>query len=107
MRIASLLILLGLLLPEIPLSVKATDDNQPSYRLKLFNGRDLCGLQISDCQVSIENATLMIRSSSGVIRADHRYSDFILEFDWFVPKLATGEWTVFFRDQRSGKETDY
>ena len=107
MRIASLLIFLGLLLPKIPLSVKAIDDNHPGYRLKLFNGRDLCGLQISDCQVSIENATLMIRSSSGVIRADHRYSDFILEFDWFVPKLATGEWTVFFRDQRSGKETDY
>ena len=107
MRLASILILLGLLVPEIPLPVKAIDDHQPSYRLKLFNGRDLCGLQISGCQVSIEKTTLVIRSSSGVIRADHRYTDFILEYDWFVPKSALGEWTVFFRDQRSGKETDY
>lgn len=70
---------------------------EAGYRRALFNGQDLRGWHVTGCEVEVEEGTLVLRSGNGLVRTDHRYGDFVLE--WSVKPLAAENWDsgVFFR----------
>lgn len=50
--------------------------------LSLFNGENLDGWHIDRCQATVRDGAILLEDGNGLVRADHRYADFILEFDW-------------------------
>lgn len=52
------------------------------YPVSLFNGHNLDGWHITDCEVAVEDGKLVLKEGNGFVRTDHRYGDFVLELDW-------------------------
>lgn len=66
-------------------------------RTSIFNGKDLAGWTVSNCEAGVENGSILIKSGNGLVQSEKKYADFILEFDW--KKLAENNWDsgVYFR----------
>src|SRR5688572_16984358 len=56
------------------------------YATTLFNGSDLAGWHVTDCEAAVEDGSLVLKSGNGLVRSDHRYGDFVLELDWRARK---------------------
>ena len=52
------------------------------HRVKLFNGENLQGWHVTNCDVVVENGNMVLKEGDGFVRADSRYRDFILEADY-------------------------
>jgi hypothetical protein len=74
----SLVLLPGCLL--LSAWVAAAEPN--GYTLNLFNGKDLEGWVVSDCQAGVEQGALVLQGGDGLVRTVHRYADFVLELEW-------------------------
>ena len=64
---------------------------------QLFNGQDLQGWEVRGCQAGVEEGLLVIQGGDGLVRADHRYSDFV--FTWECRPRREAEWDsgIYFR----------
>ncbi len=63
----------------------------------LFNGRDLSGWHVTNCEVAVENGVLVLQGGNGLVRSDHRYANFTLELDWRARKDKEYDSGIYFR----------
>lgn len=73
-------------------------------RISLFNGKDLDGWHVTNCEAGVEDGLLVARAGDGFIRTDHQYKDFVLQ--WSSRPRKTEKWDsgVYFRcDLPQGK----
>lgn len=47
----------------------------------LFNGKDLTGWTVTECETEIKDGVLLLKSGEGWIRTDHQYADFVLSWE--------------------------
>jgi hypothetical protein len=57
------------------------DDSSPRP-VKLFDGQSLQGWHVTGCEATVEEGLLVIKDGNGLVRADHRYRDFVLELSY-------------------------
>ncbi len=58
-----------------------TSEKSPAA-VELFNGKNLDGWKITECDVAVEDGALVLKKGEGFLYVDHRYRDFVLELDW-------------------------
>ena len=63
------------------------EDAPPSFTSRVFDGQSLSGLHVIGCEAGVENGLLVIKDGNGLVRAEHRYRDFVLELS-FKPRRA-------------------
>ncbi len=63
----------------------------------LFNGKDLDGWQVSNCQAEVEDGLIVLKSGEGLVRTNDEFADFVLELEWRARKAADWDSGVFFR----------
>jgi len=66
-------------------------------RVSLFNGKNLDGWTILQCEAEVADGNLLIKSGDGLVQSNKKYRDFVLEFDWKA--LAEDNWDsgIYFR----------
>ncbi len=69
------------------------------FQTSLFNGRDLDGWVVTDCDVGVEEGKLVLKSGEGLVRSHHRYGDFILELDWKARKTEAYDSGIYIRGE--------
>ncbi|MGE0610613.1 MAG: DUF1080 domain-containing protein [Pirellulales bacterium] len=89
----------ALAIVALALSASARAEDLPSYRLPLFNGTDLTGWHVTDCDVAVEDGNLVLKAGDGFVRTDHRYADFILELDWRAAKASDYDSGIYLRSE--------
>jgi hypothetical protein len=67
--------------------VSHADEASPGFTSRLFDGQSLTGWHVTGCEAGVENGLLVIKDGNGLVRADHRYRDFVLELS-FKPRRA-------------------
>ena len=69
----------------------------PGERVSLFNGKDLTGWTVLKCEATVDNGDILIKDGNGLVQADTKYADFVLEFEWKA--LAEDSWDsgIYFR----------
>src|SRR5262245_1363490 len=67
------------------------------FAMPLFNGKDLSGWQVTDCEAVVEDGLLILKNGDGFVRTDHRYGDFVLDLDWRSRKKDKWDSGVYFR----------
>jgi len=72
---------------------------QSGVRYSLFNGKNLDGWHVTNCQAAVENGAIVVQSGNGLVRADHRYGDIILELKWRARKADAWDSGVYFRSE--------
>lgn len=70
----------------LPLASHA-DEASPGFTSRIFDGQSLTGWHVTGCEAGVENGLLVIKDGNGLVRADHRYRDFVLELS-FKPRRA-------------------
>jgi hypothetical protein len=63
----------------VMLSMDATAEDE---RVSLFNGKDLEGWTVLQCEATVDNGEILIQAGNGLIQSEKKYGDFILEFEW-------------------------
>jgi len=66
-------------------------------RVPLFNGKNLDGWSILQCEAEVDDGNLLIKGGDGLVQSKKKYRDFVLEFDWKA--LADDNWDsgIYFR----------
>jgi hypothetical protein len=67
------------------------------FSMPLFNGQDLAGWHVTDCEAAVEQGAIVLKSGNGLVRTDHRYGDFLLELDWRARKNEAWDSGIYFR----------
>ncbi len=93
-------------------AARAADDKKPDEKpagakpaiktvkpVDLFNGKNLDGWKVTECEVAVENGSLVLKSGEGFVWVDHRYRDFILELDWKTLKEKDYDSGVYIRSE--------
>ncbi len=73
-------------------------------RLALFNGENLDGWHVTNCDAVVEDGVLVTVAGNGFIRTDHEYRDFVLE--WSSRPRQAEQWDsgVYFRCDLPGNK---
>ncbi len=79
------------------MKVKRLAAARAGERVSLFNGENLDGWKVLRCEAAVDNGDILIQDGNGLIEAEKKYGDFVLEFDWKA--LAEDNWDsgVYFR----------
>lgn len=93
LRVVAVWLLPLAFLPAIP----SAADTPTGYTMPLFNGQNLDGWHVTNCQVAVQDGCLVLLAGDGFVRTDHRYRDFVLEFDWRARKNEAWDSGLFFR----------
>ncbi len=66
-------------------------------RVALFNGQNLAGWHITNCDVEVIDGVMLTKAGNGFVRTDHQYKDFVLE--WSSRPLKAEKWDsgIYFR----------
>lgn len=59
-------------------------------RILLFNGKNLDGWTLYQCEAKADGEDLLIESGNGMVQSAEQYGDFIWEFEWKA--LAEDDW---------------
>ena len=81
----------------LPLTAVAHGQSCAGTSRSLFNGKDLEGWQVTDCQAEVENGLLVLKSGNGLVRTNDQYGDFILQLEWRARKTSAWDSGIFFR----------
>jgi hypothetical protein len=65
--------------------------------VSLFNGQNLDGWTVTNCEARVENGSLVLKSGNGLVRAHHQYGDFTLELEWKARKAQMYDSGIYFR----------
>jgi len=95
--------LAGVLLVFSP-SSSALAEQPRGFRVGLFNGEDLQGWHPVGCNVVVEEGRLVLCEGNGILRTDHQYGDFVLEFHSRSNGTGAGDSGVFFRCDPPGND---
>ena len=100
-RTAFVCLLLGSLSP----SLLRAEEVGP--KVSLFNGRDLNGWHAVHCEAAVEDGALVITGGDGLLRADHRFADFVLELDWRPRNMEKYDSGIYFRCEEPAEGKKY
>lgn len=64
---------------------------------ELFNGRNLDGWHVINCEATVEDGSLVLKEGNGFVRSDHAYGDFTLELDWRARQEKEYDSGIYFR----------
>ena len=78
-------------------------DELAGFRTNLFNGPNLDGWHVTDCEVAVQDGSLVLMRGDGFVRADHEYGDFVFELEWRARKPADYDSGVYFRAEAPPK----
>lgn len=53
----------------------------PAAEFALFNGRDLTGWTVTECETEVKDGVLLLKKGEGWVRTDHQYADFVLSWE--------------------------
>lgn len=70
---------------------------EAGHRKSLFNGQNLDGWIVTDCEAEVRDGVLLAKSGNGLIRTDARYGDFVLELKWRALKKEKWDAGIYFR----------
>ena len=86
-----------LLTAAVALVVLAAQAPETDERVSLFNGEDLEGWTVLNCEATVDDGDILLLSGNGLMQTEKEYSDFVLEFEWKA--LAEDNWDsgVYFR----------
>lgn len=87
---------LPLILGTLALAAGATAA-ETAYTASLFDGRTLDGWVVTDCDVGVEDGSLVLKAGEGLVRSHHRYGDFVLELDWKARKAEAWDSGIYIR----------
>lgn len=62
-------------------SVAACKAEPQSAEVVLFNGKDLTGWTVTECETEIKDGVLLLKKGEGWVRTDHQYTDFVLSWE--------------------------
>lgn len=65
-------------------------DEPVGYAISLFDGKSLAGWKVTGCEAAVDDGAILLIGGNGLVRTDHRYSDFTLELEWKA--LAADNW---------------
>jgi hypothetical protein len=69
------------------------------YTRSMFNGQNLDGWHVTNCDASVEQGSLVLKEGNGFVRSDHAYGDFTLELDWKPRQAAMYDSGIYFRSE--------
>ena len=70
----------------------------------LFDGGSRDQWRIADCDVTVEDGSLVLKKGNGYVQSHHRYRDFVLELDWKSRQKENYDSGIYFRaDVPKGK----
>jgi lysophospholipase L1-like esterase len=69
----------------------------------LFNGKNLDGWHVLNCDVAVEDGSLVIKDGNGFVYADGKYTDFVLEIDWKARRDKKYDSGIYFRSDLPAK----
>lgn len=72
-------------------------DTPKGFTYSLFDGCTLDGWQVTGCEAVVQDGAILIKSGNGLVRTDHRYTDFVLELDWKALDSKMWDSGIFFR----------
>src|SRR5688500_554394 len=101
LRTTVALALLALWVPDASLAAEA------GPKVPLFNGKDLAGWHAVHCEAAVEDGALVITGGDGLLRADHRFADFVLELDWRPRKADQYDSGIYFRCEEPAEGKKY
>ena len=73
----------------------SADDAGP--RVQVFNGKNLDGWQVLNCEAAVEDGCMVIEDGNGLVFLNDRYDDYILEFKWRARRDDKWDSGVYFR----------
>ncbi len=80
------------------------DDGTPGYTMSLFDGKSLFGWTVeNDCEATVEDGVLVLKSGNGWLRTDHTYADFKLHVEWKALQAEKYDAGIYIRTERGGK----
>ena len=65
-------------------------DEPAGFTVPLFDGQTLEGWKVTACEAVVEDGAILLKGGNGLVRSDHKYSDFVLELEWKA--LAADNW---------------
>jgi hypothetical protein len=89
-----LLLVSALALPVVTSCGKA---EPAGAEFALFNGKDLTGWTVTECETEIKDGVLLLKAGEGWIRTDHQYADFVLSWECKNLKADSYDSGVHFR----------
>lgn len=75
----------------------AAAEQPVGYSDPLFDGHSLYGWHVTNCEAVVEDGAIRIKSGNGLLRTDHRYSDFVLELEWKALNADKYDSGIYFR----------
>ncbi len=66
-------------------------------RVQVFNGKNLDGWQVLNCEADVEDGCMVLKDGNGLIYLNDRYDDYILEFKWKARRDDKWDSGVYFR----------
>ncbi|MSR60751.1 MAG: DUF1080 domain-containing protein [Planctomycetaceae bacterium] len=83
-----------------------TSKTRPAeFSASLFDGRTLQGWTIeNDCEIGVEDGSLVLQSGNGWLRSDHTYADFALHVEWKALKESDYDAGIYIRTLNGGKD---
>jgi len=62
-----------------PLAAKPTA--AASAEIELFNGKDLTGWVVTECETEVKDGVLLLKAGEGWVRTENKYRDFVLSWE--------------------------
>jgi len=90
-----ILILTAIVTFTCTMTARADEPTGASY--SLFDGETLNGWHVSGCEAEVDDGTIFLKSGNGLLRTDHRYTDFVLELDWLALDDQKWDSGIYFR----------
>jgi len=85
------------------ISISLAAEGPSGFTTTLFNGKDLDGWIVTECDAAVEAGNLLIKSGNGLTRSELRYRDFVLELEWRARKDRGWDSGIFFRAEEPPK----
>ena len=67
------------------------------YRVPLFDSASLEGWQVTGCEAFVRDGNIFLKSGNGLVRTNHRYTDFVLDLEWTALKPDNWDSGIYFR----------
>lgn len=63
----------------------------------LFDGKTLDGWDVIGCEAVVQDGAILLKSGNGLVQAQKRYHDFVLEYEWKALHAEMWDSGVYFR----------
>ncbi|MCH7987625.1 MAG: DUF1080 domain-containing protein [Planctomycetes bacterium] len=84
--------------------IMQTVQAEEGFTYSLFDGKSLAGWTVeNDCEATVDNGMILLKSGNGWLRSDHIYADFKLHLEWKTLKQNGYDAGIYLRTLPGGK----